>query len=126
MVQDIVLLYSQFRAKDKLNIILNINYYIPTTDDDSIYSLNSINKLETKVQYIKEKKLDSVIRIVIQNPDAYSTRCILKNGNEDVSSLLIYAYELGARFDGDKYNNEAWNKALLQSNLLYKNASQKN
>ena len=126
LVQDIVTLYSKYRAKDKLNIILKINYYIPFTDDSNIYSLNSLNKLEMKVQYIKEKKLDSVIRLVTESTDAYISRCILKNGSEDVSNLLTYAYEFGARFDGDKYNNEAWNKALLQCNLLYKNASQKN
>ncbi len=113
IAEEIVNIYSQSKAKDKLSIIINIDYYIPKNKES--YNVNSINKLETKLRYIKEKKCDPVIIWKLANINKYVTNILLKNGNEDISNVILSAYNLGARFDRDdiKYNKSAWDKAIF-------------
>lgn len=122
IAEEIVNMYSEFKAKDKLSITVCINIYIPTIKEIEEYNVNNINKLDTKIRYIKKKKSDPVIKWKIENTDRYMTKLLLKNGMEDVVKIVERAYELGARFDDDidKYNKIAWEKAILENNEITK------
>ena len=125
ITNDIVSMYSKYRAKDKLSILLELDYYIPSLKGKNIYSINTINRLDMKTRYIMDKKLDSVIRINIDSLDRYITKWLLKNGDENLEKVILSAHELGARFDGDisKYNKNAWDKAIFDNNEIIKNYS---
>ena len=117
IAEKIVEMYAQRRAKEKLSLIININCYIPTTEEMNNYNVNSVNKLETKIRYINEKKHDAVIKFNIDSIDSYITKILLKNGEIDISKILVKAYELGARFDNSSrtYNKIAWDKAIYDN-----------
>lgn len=117
IAEEIVNVYAQSRAKEKLSLIVNINCYIPNLNEKNKYNVNSINKLETKIRYINEKKYDPVIKINIDTIDTYNTKLLLKNGHNDISDILIDAYNLGARFDGNirSYNKNAWDRAIYNN-----------
>ncbi len=117
VAEEIVTIYSQSKAKDKLSLIVNITNYIPIVKENTECTINNINKLETKIRYIKEKQYDAAIKVNLDIPDTYITKVLLKNGNKDIDEVLIKAYELGARFDGSnsKYNKNAWDKAIYSN-----------
>lgn len=120
IAEEIVNIYSQSRAKEKLSLIVNINCYVPTIYEINKYSINNINKLDTKIRYINEKKYDPVIKVNVDTVDNYITKILLKNGEEDVSNVIIDAYRLGARFDGNSrdYNKTAWDKAIYDNSHI--------
>ena len=55
-----------------------------------------------------------MLKLETSKLDTYYISILLKNGKEDVTDVLLYAYELGARFDGNQnmYNKSAWDRAL--------------
>lgn len=120
--EEVVNIYSEFKAKDKLSITVCVNIYVPTTKEIEQYNMGSITKLDTKIRYINEKKSDPVIKWKVENADMYITKLLLKNGKEDAAKILESAYVYGARFDDDvsKYNKEAWEKAILENSDIVK------
>lgn len=122
LAEEVVNIYSEFKAKDKFSITVCVNIYVPTTKEIEQYNMGSITKLDTKIRYINEKKSDPVIKWKVENADRYITKLILKNGKEDVAKILESAYVYGARFDDDvsKYNKEAWEKAILENSDIVK------
>lgn len=115
-LQEIIDMYSRNRAKDKFSMKVNIHYYIPENNS----SVTNVNKLETKLRYIKEKKYDSIIKLDIDKMEEYNIKILLKNGDETILKVMEDAYRLGARFDKDykKYNKEAWEKAMYDNITL--------
>lgn len=122
VVREIVDIYSQSKAKDKFSITVCVNIYIPTMEEVEKYNVGNMNKLDTKLRYIKEKNSDPVVKWKIENTDRYAMKLLLKNGGEEVSKVLEKAYELGARFDDDerKYQKAAWDKAIFENNEIVK------
>lgn len=122
LAEEVVNIYSEFKAKDKLSITVCVNIYVPTTKEIEQYNMGSVTKLDTKIRYINEKKSDPVIKWKVENVDRYITKLLLKNGKEDVAKILESAYVYGARFDDDvsKYNKEAWEKAILENSDIVK------
>lgn len=117
VIKEIVDIYSKNRAKDKFSMKVNLNYYIPSSIDKDKYNMNSVNKLETKLRYIKEKEYDTVIKLDIEDIASYATKILLKNGEEDISVVLVDAFNNGARFDLDskRYNENVWEKVLFDN-----------
>ena len=117
VIKEIVDIYSKNRAKDKFSMKVNINYYVPSVLDKDKYNMNSVNKLETKLRYIKEKEYDTVIKLNIEDIASYTTKILLKNGEEDISDVIFDAFANGARFDlySKRYNENAWEKALFDN-----------
>lgn len=122
VVQEIVDIYSQSKAKDKFSITVCVSIYIPTMEEMKEYNVGNMNKLDTKLRYIKEKNSDPVVKWKVENTDRYAMKLLLKNGGEEVSKVLERAYELGARFDDDerKYQKAAWDKAIFENNEIAK------
>lgn len=116
VAHEIVNLYSKNKAKDKFSMKVTLNYYIPNKEDGIIYNISNINKLETKIRYIKEKKLDNVIKLDVEDLSMYMIKNILKNGEESVSDIIYLAYTQGARIGFDnKANNYLWEKLIFDS-----------
>ena len=63
---------------------VNIHFYIP----DNNISVTNVNKLETKLRYIKEKKYDSIIKLDIDRMEEYNIKMLLKNGNENILKVI--------------------------------------
>ena len=120
IAEEIVNIYSKSKAKEKLSLIINFNCYIPNLNQKNKYNVNNINKLETKIRYINEKRYDPVIKINVDTIDNYITRILLKNGGKDVLPVIVCAYELGARFDDNSksYNKNAWDKAIYNNSNI--------
>jgi len=117
LLEEIVNMYSTNKAKDKFSMNVKLNYYIPSKTEENTCVINGINKLETKIRYIKEKMYDSVINIEVEDIDSYITKTLLKNAEENIEKVIYDAYILGARFDGDskKYNKSAWEKSIYDN-----------
>lgn len=122
LAEEVVNMYSQSRAKDKFSIKIYLQIYIPTLRDMEEYNVNNINKLDTKIRYVKEKKSDPVIKWNIENTDRYITKLLLQNGEKEVSKIVREAYDLGARFDADesKYNKVVWDKVIFDNMNIVK------
>lgn len=117
LLDEIVTMYSQNKAKDKFSMKVNIDYYIPTEKDKIKACINNLTKLETKVRYVLEKQYDHCIKLELKDFNSYMTRLLLKNADKELSNYILEAYNLGARFNSDskKYNKSAWDRALFNN-----------
>ena len=117
LLDEILTIYSQNKAKDKFSMKVNLNYYIPNQNEQKKYSINSINKLETKLRYIKEKQYDPVIKMDVEDISVYFPKILLKNGDEEVYKTIYDAYKLGARFNlnGKNSDSNSWEKSVFDN-----------
>lgn len=117
LLDKIVTIYSKNRAKDKFSMKVILDYYIPDKQNTINFNINGLNKLDTKLMYIKEKKYDSIIKIEVADRYLLPARVLLKKAGEDIADIIYEAYKLGARFDCDyrKFKRNVWDKILYEN-----------
>lgn len=117
VAHEIVNLYSKNKAKDKFSMKLTLNYFIPNKKDNINLNISNINKLETKIMYIKEKTLDDIIKLEIEDLSTYMKKAILKNGDENVSDIVYKAYKqiTDSNLNNKKNNKYLWDKIIFDN-----------
>lgn len=103
----------------KLNITLACFVPKPHTPFQWHEQLSS-NRALKGIYHIKDSfKKNKSIKISYHNPELSWLEGLIARGDERVGEVIIQAFKNGARFDAwdDKFNKEAWDKAIAQSNI---------
>ncbi len=121
--KDIVKLYYSIpkdKNQGKCNINISISNFVPKPHTPFQWcSQNTLQKLETKHQYIRSKDVGKNINITIHDPKISMLEALFAKGDEDVSKVIYEAWKDGAKFDGwtEMFNFEIWQTAIKKSNI---------
>jgi len=87
----------------------------------------SIDKIELKQQFLKDKLSKKNIKYSWHNPLIGRLEALIARGDEKVGRVIYSAWRLGAKFDSwdECFNVSAWNKALERENIKIEDYSNK-
>lgn len=78
------------------------------------FGQNSLNKIEAKQQYLKDKLKNKSIKYNWHHPETSILEAVISRGDAKVGDIIYEAFKNGAKFDSweSELNLEAWNKAF--------------
>lgn len=118
LANEIVELYYSMprdKRKGKCNVTVSTSTFVPKPHTPFQWvGQNTLEKIELKQQFLKEKLTNKNIKYSWHNPMISRLEAVIARGDERISDLIYYAYENGAKFDSweEKLNLEAWDKAF--------------
>ncbi len=83
------------------------------------FAQNTIDKIELKQQFLKEKIKGKNLKFNWHNPNVSMLEAVISRGDNRICDLIHEAYKNGAKFDsfGEKINMDAWNKAFKTTKI---------
>lgn len=106
-----------------LDITCTISTFVPKAFTPfQWFSQNTIEELEAKIKYLKQKVREYKLRTVKLNctePKIALLEAVLSRGDRRISKLIYKAFKNGAKFDGwdECLNIDLWNNAANELNL---------
>lgn len=82
---------------------------------------NTIQKVELKQKYLKEKLSNKNIKYNWHNPNISMLEAVIARGDEKIGKVIYEAYKLGAKFDSweETLKFDAWMEAFEKCNIDY-------
>lgn len=108
------------KRQGKCNINISVSNYVPKPHTPFQWcSQNTIQKLETKHQYLRSKDLGKNINLTIHDPQTGMLEALFAKGDEQVSKIIYEAWRDGAKFDSwsEYFNFEIWQNAITKSKI---------
>lgn len=121
--KDIVELYYNLpkgKRQGKCNIHISISNYVPKPHTPFQWcSQNTLQKLETKHQYLRGKEVGKNITLTIHDPKTGMLEALFAKGDEKVSNVIYEAWKDGAKFDswGEFFKFDIWQNAIKKSKI---------
>lgn len=116
------------KLPDKYIVVLNINYYEIAKNTPSFNTkINTLDSLEVKERYIKDKKDNGYIKLEFEDKYRSTLKNIIRKLDKKLIKIITDAYEFGARFDYTKdINYEPWEIAFGINNVDIKSCFEGN
>ncbi len=91
------------------------------------FSQNTIDKIELKQQFLKERLNRKNIKYNWHNPKISVLEAVISRGDEKIGDLIYEAFRNGAKFDSweEMLNFEAWEKAFKNIGISVKDYANK-
>lgn len=131
LANDIVkLFYSIPKEKrgPKCLITVSTSTFVPKAHTPfQWFPQNTIQKIELKQQFLKEKLKNKNIKYNWHNPNVSMLEAVIARGDEKIGKVIYEAYKLGAKFDSWEENLkfDAWMDAFKRCNIDYKDYANK-
>lgn len=103
------------KRSGKCNVTVSTSTFVPKPHTPfQWFGQNTIDKIELKQQFLKEKLTNKCVKYNWHNPQISQLEAVISRGDEKICDLIYEAFKAGAKFDSweDKLNIEAWNKAF--------------
>ncbi len=116
------LYYSLPREKrsGKCNVTVSTSTFVPKPHTPfQWFGQNTIDKIELKQQFLKEKLTNKCIKYNWHNPSISRLEAVISRGDEKICDLVYEAFKAGAKFDSweEKLNLDAWKKAFEKTGI---------
>lgn len=101
--------------KGKCNVTVSTSTFVPKPHTPFEWcAQNTLDKIELKQQFLKEKLSNKSIKYSWHNPQISRLEAVIARGDEKIGALIYEAYKNGAKFDSweQQLNLEAWEKAF--------------
>lgn len=101
--------------KGKCNVTVSTSTFVPKPHTPFEWcAQNTLDKIELKQQFLKEKLTNKNIKYAWHNPEISRLEAVIARGDKKVGKLIYEAYKNGAKFDSweSELNLEAWEKAF--------------
>lgn len=116
------LYYSMPKEKrsGKCNVTVSTSTFVPKPHTPfQWFGQNTIDKIELKQQFLKEKLTNKCVKYNWHNPEISRLEAVISRGDEKICDVIYEAFINGAKFDSwdEKLDLEAWNKAFKNTGI---------
>lgn len=116
------------KRASKCNITISTSTFVPKPHTPfQWFGQNTIDKIELKQQFLKERLNRKNIKYNWNNPKVSVLEAVISRGDEKIGDLIYEAFKNGAKFDSweEVLNFEAWEKAFLNTGISKKDYANK-
>ncbi|MEG0872774.1 MAG: TIGR03960 family B12-binding radical SAM protein [Clostridia bacterium] len=103
------------RRRGRCNVTVSTSTFVPKPHTPFEWcAQDSIEKIEEKQQFLKDKLKNKSIKYSWHNPKVSMLEAVISRGDEKIADVIYQAYKNGAKFDSweECLNFEAWEKAF--------------
>lgn len=108
------------KRKGKCNVTVSTSTFVPKPHTPFEWcAQNTLDKIELKQQFLKEKLTNKNIKYSWHNPEISRLEAVIARGNKKIGKLIYEAFKNGAKFDSweSELNLEAWEKAFKKTKI---------
>ena len=108
------------KRNGKCNVTVSTSTFVPKPHTPfEWFGQNTLDKIELKQQFLKEKLNNKNIKYSWHNPFVSRLEAVISRGDKKICDLLYEAYKNGAKFDSweECLNLEAWDKAFKKLDI---------
>lgn len=108
------------KRKGKCSVTVSTSTFVPKPHTPfEWFGQNTLDKIELKQQYLKEKLKNKNIKYSWHNPLVSRLEAVISRGDEKIGDLIYEAFKNGAKFDSweENLNLDAWDKAFKSTKI---------
>lgn len=124
--KDIVEVYDNInkgKKQGKCSINISIANYVPKPHTPFQWCpQDTLQKFETKQQYLKSKDVGKSIKLTVNDPTISMLEALFAKGDEETGRVIYEAWKDGAKFDSwsEFFNFDLWQGAIKKSKINLK------
>ncbi len=108
------------KRRGKCKVTVSTSTFVPKPHTPfQWFGQNTIEKIELKQQFLKEKLTNKCIKYNWHDPRISMLEAVIARGDEKICDVIYEAFRNGAKFDSwnEKLDLEAWNKAFKTTKI---------